>query len=222
LVVSQRSGVFPGAPALRAVVVLLLALALVGCGGSPARELLATAGPDEYATARFGVCKGYGCSTLVMTGFSGREWAGIAAIFDPPPVDAADERTRIAVAIGRIERLVGLKTGTEGDAPGAAIINFDRTGQMDCIDEAFNTTVYLGLLAKAGLLRFHVVGEPARRGHLIDGWPHNSATLIERAGSQAFAVDSWFHGNGHPPEIIPLGQWLDGWSPQQGRAAVAQ
>lgn len=201
-------------------VALFLTLGLAGCGGSPAASLLAEAETGGYTPARFGVCKGYGCADMVMTTLSPREWAGIAAIFDPPASTAPEERTRIADAIGRLEQAVGPKTGTQSDAPGAAIINFDRTGQMDCIDEAFNTSVYLGLLVDARLLRFHDVGAPARRGHLVDGWPHNTATVVERATGRAFAIDSWFHGNGRPAEVVSLDSWLDGWSPAEPQPAM--
>jgi len=193
-----------------------LALVLCGCGGSPARDLLMEVEGRPQSPDRFGVCKGYGCDELVLTSFSTREWARIEAIFDDPAPDATSERRRIAEAVGEVERLVGPKTGTDRDAPGAAIINFSRQGQMDCIDEAFNTTLYLRMMADAGLLRWHDVGEPARRGYVVDGWPHNTATVIGRNTGRGWAVDSWFHGNGVPPEIVPLDVWLDGWTPGGG------
>ena len=200
-------------------VAVALALLVAGCGGSPARKLLQDVEGWPQSPERFSVCKGYGCDEVVLTSLSSREWARVEAVFVGPPGDAASERLKIAEAVGEMERLVGLKTGTEADAPGAAIINFIRQGQMDCIDEAFNTTLYLRMMADAGLLRRHDVGEPARRGYVVDGWPHNTATVHERDTGRGWAVDSWFHGNGVPPEIVPLEDWLDGWKPEKGKPA---
>lgn len=209
----DRSGAEVVVPMLMACFALL---ALSGRSGSPAEQLLEAVEGRPQSPDRFSVCKGYGCDELVLTSFSSREWARIKAVFADPVPDSASERRRIAEAVGEVERLVGPKTGTERDAPGAAIINFNRQGQMDCIDEAFNTTLYLRMMADAGLLRWHDVGEPARRGYVVDGWPHNTATVIERDTGRGWAVDSWFHGNGVPPEIVPLKAWLDGWSPAEG------
>ena len=42
---------------------------------------------------------------------------------------------------------------------------------------------------------------------------HQTAIIVERETSQRFAIDSWFHDNGHDAETIPLADWLYGWHP---------
>lgn len=180
---------------------------------------------------RFGVCSDYGCAKLTMVTLTTAEWAAVRAAFGPAPANPAAERQAIRRAIGQMERIVGPKTGTDQDQPGAALINFSRAGQMDCIDEAFNSTTYLRFLERDGLLLWHRVGLPVRRGSFIDRWPHNTATISEMEGggkgaadngaaerntdARAYAVDSWFHGNGVPPEVVPVTLWLKGWSPKK-------
>lgn len=205
-----------------ALALLLASMSLMSCGGSPAASLLARVDGQPQSPERFGVCKSYGCQDMVMTSLSPREWARIEAVFEEGAPDAAAERALIARAIGVMEEVVGPKTGTEADEPGAAIINFSRHGQMDCIDEAFNTTLYLRMMAGAGLLVWHEVGDPARRGYLFDGWPHNTATLVERETGLEWAVDSWFHGNGAPAEVVTLRIWRDGWVPDNVPAGSAR
>ncbi|MDA5194931.1 hypothetical protein [Govanella unica] len=199
---------------MRRFLVVAAVLMLGACSNSPSRELVLEHGLRNETPARFGVCKGYGCETFVRISLSPEEWRSVRESFGSPPPDAGSERAAIARAIGRIEQLAGPKSGTADDAPGAAILNFDHKDQMDCIDEAFNSTTYLRFLARDGLLLWHDVGLPVRRGSFVDRWPHNTATVTERASGEAFAVDSWFHGNGNAAEVVPLALWLKGWSPK--------
>jgi hypothetical protein len=82
-------------------------------------------------------------------------------------------------------------------------------GQLDCIDEATNTTVYLRMLAEANMLIFHQQASRTSRGGLFS--PHNTATIIEIESNTRYAVDSWFDNNGEPPAIIPLTLWKPDW-----------
>lgn len=197
----------------------ILGLTLAACGGSPSMNLLKKQHSDLISPQEFGICKGYGCKIYIRTGLTAAEWRRIVDIFATPAEDAAEERLLIKRAIGLFERLVGPRTGTDADDPGSRILNFSPKDQMDCIDEAFNSTTYLYLLRKAGLVHYHILGKPLRRGYFFDRWPHNTAT-IHQAGSEKkvggaghYVVDSWFHSNGREPEIIPARQWLRGWSP---------
>ena len=194
-------------------------LGLAACTTSPSETLLARHG-DRNTVAAFTICHGFGCLRDTVVSLSGDEWGQVRSVFSGEPRDAAEERQRIRAAVAKFENLVGPKTETENDDPGAAIVALDTRGQMDCIDEAYNTSTYLGLLAQEGLLRFHIVGRPALRGRLINGWPHNTATVIETASGDGFAVDSWFHRNGQPPELVPLDIWLAGWSPEKSSAPI--
>ena len=191
-----------------------LGLMAAGCATSPTRELLADFGDQTTAWSEMGICAGYGCTTYYKLGLDTAEAGRILAAYGAPAASPAEERQAIRRAVAEIELIVGPKTGTDGDEPGAAIINFSRRGQMDCIDESFNTTTYLRLMEKHGLLRFHKVGEPLRRGYFLDRWPHNTATVIDLADGQRYVVDSWFHGNGVPPEVVAAEEWLKGWHPE--------
>lgn len=161
----------------------------------------------------FSICRAYGCNQVEHLSFTNQEWRTILALFDPPPADADAERQRVARAIARLEQLVGERTGTHRDLGGTFPGAFQE-GQMDCVDEASNTTAYLTMFHAAGVLRFHQVEIPAWRGFvLVGGWPHTAAVIRESASGELFVVDSWFHNNGLPPEIVPLQAWQEGWNP---------
>lgn len=42
---------------------------------------------------------------------------------------------------------------------------------------------------------------------------HNTI-IIETQSQKRYAVDSWFHNNGQPAEIITLEKWKKGWKPK--------
>jgi hypothetical protein len=199
-----------GAIGLTAMLAAMLALA--GCGGSPSIALL-----DEHlahsSREDFVFCAHYGCTARWNTTLRDHEWARVRARFEPPAADAADERARIAAAVGEIERIMGGKTGTHVDRPGATILTTRTRGQLDCIDEAHNTTVYLTLMQRDGLLKWHRVGQPIKRGHVVDRWFHNTATVEETATGQVWAIDSWFGANGEPADVVGAEDWLAGWEP---------
>lgn len=82
-------------------------------------------------------------------------------------------------------------------------------GQMDCIDEATNTTSLLAYAQSQGWLKFYRVKHPASRGFFLDGkYPHASAVIKDKITGQAYAVDSWRLANGMPPDILALERWF--------------
>ncbi len=190
----------------RALAALGLALA-TGCTLPPLDD-----GRPAPRPGAFSVCHGHGCEERTPVSLSPAEWARVAALFRPPPADAAAERRAVACAIGLLERLVGPRTGTVADL-GGTFPGLGRPGQMDCVDEAFNTETYLRMLADAGLLRFHAPDGYAIRGYLVMGWPHATAVMRERGTGERWAVDSWFEDNGRPAHVVPLGRWMLGWRP---------
>jgi hypothetical protein len=189
----------------------LLAVVLAACaaGRSQVGRIL----PQEATQQQLPVCHGYGCKLRTMVALNDDEWATVAELFVTGFENAAAEREQIAVAVGRIERLVGPKAGTAKDK-GENSLSLASAGELDCVDEAANTTTYLRLLAAKGLLRWHEVASPAARGRFFDGWPHNTAVVAEREGSARYAIDSWFFANGRPAAVVPLQQWLGGWRPK--------
>ena len=165
----------------------------------------------QPAPENFSVCHGGTCSIVSQVSLDEAQWRRIAAVFPAPARSAEEERTRIAQAIARFETIVGAITDTADDrAENQSGANW--WSQMDCIDESTNSTTYLRLLAQADLLAWHRVEARVTRGYFLFGWPHTTAVLSEPSGAR-WTVDSWFHENGRPPEIVPLELWQSGWRP---------
>lgn len=116
-----------------------------------------------------------------------------------------------------MERIIGVKTGTKADMARASM-PIKTPYQQDCIDETVNTTHYLGFLHDAGLLKFHTPGLPVHRGYFINGWPHNTASIVDLADQQQYVVDSYYTANGEPPYIMKREVWLGGWRPADARS----
>ncbi len=203
-----------------AVFLALPALALLaGCtssSGTDYEAFLQKWGAEIVDDRTFTVCQGYGCAVRSPVNLSDSEWRRVRRLFTAPASDAAEERVRLAKAVGLLERIVGRRAGTSGDV-GGTIEGFGKPGQLDCIDESANTTIYLSLLARDRLLNWHTLRSPALRGPISGAccWPHQSAVVMEVGSGQSYAVDSWFHDNGVPAEIVPLPDWLSGWMPRE-------
>lgn len=202
---------------------LALVVPLAGCLFSHGENLPRAAAALEESRqlppqpTGFAYCRDHGCSTQRRLGLTGSEWAAVTAPLREPALGAAQERQRIAEAVGRFELVAGAKAGTHGDV-GGTLTGFFRAGQQDCVDEAVNTTRFLLMLQSAGLLRHHAVGTPVHRAWIPGEFTHITATVTELTGDGGrYAIDSWFHGNGHPAEVAELGAWLDGWEPADWR-----
>ena len=199
----------------RSVASVFVALALAGClsqtGGGHGDWYAARVAPPPSGD-RVYVCHGYGCRVVSRVTLSPAEIAQIAGPLAQGAEDAEAERAAISGAVQRYETIVGARTGTSGDR---GRMDFGRgdASQMDCIDEATNTTSLLVFLEERGHLRHHKVGRPVARGILIDGrYPHATAVLAETgkdgASGGSWAVDSWPEPNGGPPLIQPLQTWM--------------
>jgi len=164
------------------------------------------------STSQFVICNQVSCDETTSVHLSGTDWQSVERIFQPLATNGESERAQIASAIARMEQLVGDQAGTHDDQPRNQG-SFRGTRQLDCVAEATNTTIYLVLIREKGLLRWHNVAYPRHRGLLNLRFPHNTAVLIEKGSNRPFAVDSYFHANGKPPEIVPLAAWLDGYDP---------
>ena len=130
--------------------------------------------------------------------------------------DAADERRLIADAVAQLYLAASRQTPIWRDRGGNRNDNTDLAGAMDCLDHAANTTAFLQLMQRAGMLRFHRVGEPARRVRYFVA-EHWSARIIDSASDGEFVVDSWFFDLGAPAVVMPLAAWRAGDDPVQLR-----
>jgi hypothetical protein len=163
-------------------------------------------------------CYGYGCRKVADVTLSDAEWQSIASGFQSIQT-AEKERAQIARAIGIFEEIVGEKTGTKADRAGT----YSNIAPLshDCVDESVNTTIYLALLKQNGLLKSHTMHAPSARVPILQGRlgfvPHQTASITDTATNQRYAVDSWFHDNGHPAEIVAFEAWKKGWNPSRNQ-----
>ncbi|MFN3828102.1 MAG: hypothetical protein ACK4NR_10820 [Micavibrio sp.] len=185
----------------------------------PARDYhpyLASKGISSIAPDAIPHCHGYGCRLHSTVSLEKSEWKQVGQYFKTGR-DAVQERDAIAKAIGTLETLVGKKAGTDTDIAGT----YRTLGndQHDCVDESVNTTVYLSLLQQKNLLKHHDISTISTRIPLFGGGLgfHQTAVIVEKETGQRYAVDSWFHDNGHAAAVIPLADWIYGWDPPKGK-----
>ncbi len=153
------------------------------------------------------VCHGYTCRIVTPVRFSAAEIAKIAGSLANGASDGATERGAISKAVQVFETIVGARIGTGHDLPGMQF-GQGTDDQMDCIDEATNTTGLLLLLEAHGYLKHHSVEAPAARGFFIDlRYPHATAVVTDKDSGERWAIDSWPRANALPPVIMPLSDW---------------
>ena len=163
----------------------------------------------------FSVCYQHTCTRIDHVGLSQQQWRGVQERFTPAAGNAEQERRQIASAIAYLEIEVGGKIDSLDDRGGNLEGVFKATGnQLDCVDESTNSTTYMTMMERDGLLKFHSVQPRATRGFFIMGWPHSTAVIKDNATAKQWAVDSWFFDNGTEPTIVMLKKWRSGWSPE--------
>jgi hypothetical protein len=72
--------------------------------------------------------------------------------------------------------------------------------QQDCVDEATNTTSYLLMLDRHGLIQRHSVERPFAKDDLSH-WTHWAAVIREKESGERFAIDSSSGVNGENPTV---------------------
>lgn len=153
-------------------------------------------------------CHGYGCAMRSPVRLSAGDLATLRRIVQGGAKSPAAERAAIGRADQWFERVAGAQTGTSADGAKDVYELFTPPSQIDCVDEAENTTTLLKLMQQRGWLKHHKVGRIDRRGFLIDGrYPHHTATIREAGSGQIWVVDSWVRANAEPPDIKPLEIW---------------
>lgn len=210
------------------VLMLISAMGNAGCASRDQILVPATADPDVVALVDLGavptsfyVCHGYGCQDHTQIGLSKAEWGSIQAVFRISAPDPVTERRQIASAVALFENAVGQYTDTARDLPGTPFSLFDSS-QLDCVDESINTSTYLNMLHRFGLLRWHRPSVPVRRGSPYTLNIHFSGALVENISGKRYVVDSWFYLNGKKPPIVPLEVWRAGWFPSQAKQTVGE
>ncbi len=197
----------------RLLLTSLLLLPTLGAAGVDIAEPY-TPPSSEPSPLHFEVCYQHTCKEVAEVSFTDAEWREIQGFFEPAPASAAEERERIALAVSRMEVMVGQKINTFDDKGGNLQGWMADSYQMDCVDESTNTTTYLTMMLREGLLKWHRVEDRKTRGFLFfGGWPHTTAVIKEKETAKEWVVDSWFYDNGVPPVIMPLQEWYKGWKP---------
>lgn len=207
---------------MRLFILLLGTLTLAACAGSMPDEPypyqdylnqkeLEVPDPDDFQH-----CRGYGCAFRDRVSLDRKEWQQVQNQFRDATTPEK-ERQAISRTIGMLEQKIGAKTGTSGDIAGT----FGEVGtyQLDCVDESTNTTIFLAMLEKQKLLKFHKVSAPTTRTPITGMaggrfWPHQTAVIFEIPSKEPYAVDSWFRDNGFPADIVRLDDWVYGWGPE--------
>lgn len=158
-------------------------------------------------------CFAHSCARQQKVIFTPDQWGQVRAIFAERAADVGQERQRIRRAVGLMERVAAAQAGTEDDVAGTTPFFFQgsRPPQLDCYDEAINTSNFLGLMVRDGLLRHHRVRAPVQRWFIGGDYIHATAVIEESNGGALYAVDSSFHDNGEDAETPPLDAWLAGW-----------
>lgn len=153
------------------------------------------------------VCYDFGCKSKDLVALTDTQWAEVSGWFHPAADDPEAERQQIKQAIGWMEVVVGKHTPTHRDTGLDLEKGGEFPGQLDCIDESLNTTTYLRLFERYGLLKHHRVLDRAYRRAIFD--QHWAGQIEELASGRRYAVDSWFQDNGILPYVQEMTEWED-------------
>ena len=193
-------------------VLLVAGSLLAGCAGQalgPAVGWYGSHGGVAPAGERIYVCHAFGCARKTAFDFTPQRLATMKRILAAGDASAKAERAAVARLIAWSEKEIGPVVGSNGDVGGYDLHNAGVPGQMDCIDEATNTTSVLLIAARKGFLKHHRVTSPVARGFFLDGrYPHATAVLRDTESGSAWAIDSWPEANGKPPLVQPLDVWF--------------
>lgn len=179
--------------------------------------LLCAGASAAVADEAVAICFNYGCASEGVARLTESRLHEIGQELNAAR-SAAEERERLAVAVGRLYAWAGEQTPIQADHAGNAA-DGGAYGAMDCIDHSTTTTRFLQLLARRGWLRFHHVLAPARRGWIFQHYTAvieenlPSALLQADIQSARWAVDSWYVEPGQPALVLPLEEWKSYWSP---------
>lgn len=196
----------------RGFVVALGAIGLTACMSqinAPPSSWYAQMGALENKGDTLYICHGFGCEYRTPVTFSQQDKRRLHQILQRGSGSPEAERAALSDAVQWQERRVGPVVGSSNDIGGLDMVHSKVRGQMDCLDEATNTTSLLTYLSSQGWLKYHRVTRPASRGFFLDlKYPHASAVVVDTTTGTPWVVDSWRLSNGEPPDILPLSKWM--------------
>lgn len=131
------------------------------------------------------ICYNWSCANEAPVSFTDPVLAGVALLLRDA-TSAADERERIALAVGRLYAEAARQSPIGADRPGNGA-DAESDGRMDCIDHSTSTTRLLRMMEARGWLRWHKVLEPARRAPFLVN-QHYAALLEETDGPPPAAL----------------------------------
>jgi hypothetical protein len=161
------------------------------------------------------ICYGYDCARQAEVEFNAVQMRELSRRFRKVR-NAEDEREVVAETVGAFYRIAGTQSPIWQDHGGNED-DEEVVGRMDCIDHSSNTTAFLALMEKRRWLRFHEVSAPVQRGIFNAHW---AARLVEKAGGEEYAIDSWFFDPGEPAVVFPLEAWRAGARPKIAQQAA--
>lgn len=155
------------------------------------------------------ICHAFGCKLSYAFKTNQDDLDAMTKILTNDQENAEQERKAMGKLIQYFEVRVGPSVGSDKDKGGLDLHNSGTPGQMDCIDEASNTTSYLLFAQQKGLLKHHTISSPVARGFFLDGrYPHAAAVVKQKGSDSLYAIDSWVKDNGEFPVIKPLDEWF--------------
>jgi len=184
---------------LSALLLVCSVLGLGGCAGQSAGSpgaWYSARNAVEPTSDRVVICHAFGCERRTPIRFGDKDLTHLREVFAQGEDSPASEREAIAQAVQWSEERVAISVGSQNDIGGLDMKNAGVPGQMDCIDEATNTTSVLLIAEKQGFLKHH-------------RYPHATAVVIEKGSGTGYAIDSWPHRNGVAPDIMTLTAWFD-------------
>jgi len=154
------------------------------------------------------VCHTYGCRRRTIVQFNDQDLGELRAILEVGAASPITERAAVSKAVQWYELRIARDVGNHNDKGGYDASMSGVPGQMDCIDEATNTTSLLMVAQANQMLAHHKVRKPVAKGFFLDGrYPHATAVLVENSGKGTYAIDSYPRGNAEPPVIMDLDAW---------------
>ncbi len=163
--------------------------------------------PVKISPQMIPVCYNFGCRIKEYVSLTPDEWSTVEVLFKPQTKSPKTERIRIGKAVARMEQLAGKYTPIHKDIGYNLGEGATFPGQLDCVDESINTTTFLHVLERYGLIKHHKVIKRAYRRAAFD--QHWTGQLEENTTGDRYVVDTWFYANGEMPVIQPTKEWLD-------------